>query len=93
MTATAQPKKAWFRINKNVEYSTDYNFFLEHQITIVKSGKVHQFNSRLEAKQFKKIISPYKDGSLTDAETESYLRTIHREILAGEHHTNGKFVD
>jgi hypothetical protein len=90
MTTTAN--KPWFKINKDVEYSTNYNFFKENQVFISKTGKNHSFCSRLEAKVFKKKIAVTKSGQIENVELENELRIIHGEILAGKH-GEGKFVD
>lgn len=43
----------WYKINEDVEYSTDFDFFTNHQIRTVKSGNKYSFCSRLENKTFK----------------------------------------
>lgn len=90
MTATAN--KPWFRINKDVEYSTDYQFFRDNQVFISKSGIKYSFCSRLEAKVFKTKTAVTKSGQIENMELENELRIIHSEILAGKH-GEGKFVE
>ncbi len=41
----------WIKI-RNVEYSTNFNFFLENQIFIAKSGLNYRFVSRIENYNF-----------------------------------------
>lgn len=93
MTATAENKKPWFHINEDVEYSTDFKFFSENQIRIVRTGTKYQFCSRLEAKTFKTVIAYNRKGILDEADIIYNTRLIHAEILAGKHHKGGKFVD
>lgn len=93
MTATAQPKKAWFHINEDVEYSTDFTFFCQHQVRLVKSGYRYNFCSRLEGKTFRIEKAIFRDNEFSDKELTDKWKEIHSEILAGKHHTNGKFVD
>lgn len=94
MTATAQPKKLWFHINDDVEYSTDFTFFKFNQARIVKSGNKYTFCSRLEAKTFRieRALSSI-NHEFTDAELVAKWKEIHAEILEGKHHSNGKFVE
>lgn len=92
-TATSKCQKHWFRITKDVEYSTDFEFFKGNQIMVARTGKVHNFCSRIEGKSFKKFVSPYKDGDLTPTEKDQLIRSIHSDILNGKHHSKGKFVD
>jgi hypothetical protein len=83
MTTTAQ--KPWFRINAGIEYSTDFKFFSENQIRIVRTGKKHSFCSRLEAKTFKTEIALGSQGMMDDCDIVSISKQIHKEILAGQH--------
>lgn len=85
-------KKLWYRINKDVEYSTDFKFFRENQIYIVKSGKRYTFCSRLEAKQFLKINALSRNGELDAQSIDAHCKGIHEDILAGKH-GKGKLVD
>ena len=85
-------KAQWYRINKDVEYSTDFKFFSENQIRIVRTGKRHNFCSRLEAKKFKDVIAVNAKGTLMDSEIELACRQIHKEILTGKHGA-GSLVD
>ena len=84
-------KNKWFKINsplktKNiVEYSTDFDFFSNHQIRVVRVGARHTFCSRLEAKTFKIERALSKDGGISDFEIVQKVKTIHSEILKGQH--------
>lgn len=91
MTATAT-KKSWFRINKDIEYSTDFKFFSENQIRIVRTGTKHTFCSRLESKTFATKLGFNSKGVLDESDIIHQTMLIHKEILAGKHGT-GTFVD
>jgi len=84
--------KPWFRINKDVEYSTDFKFFSENQIRIVRRGTRHSFCSRLEAKTFGVKLAFNYEGTLEGADLIVISQKIHQEILEGKH-GEGKFVD
>lgn len=81
----------WYRLNQKnkegdvVEYSTDFKFFTENQIRVVKSGKRYTFCSRLESKCFLEKIAHNRTGELDDADMTHYTRLIHKEILNGKH--------
>jgi hypothetical protein len=45
----------WIKI-RGVEYSTNFNFFLENQIFIAKSGLNYRFASRIEKYNFYTIL-------------------------------------
>ncbi len=95
MTQVSTNKKNWFKLNKPnvdsmqheiiVEYSTDFKFFTEHQLRIVKTGMRYNFCSRLEAKSFKTINGIGRKGLLSDNEIMHYAKIVHNEILKGEH--------
>jgi len=78
-------KKPWFRINADIEYSTDFKFFSENQIRVVRTGTIHSFCSRLEPKTFKKVIAFNSKGIMDDCDIISKTKEIHTEILAGQH--------
>jgi len=78
-------KKTWFKINKDVEYSTDFKFFSENQIRVVRTGTKHYFCSRLEPKKFSDKLAFNKEGVLDDCDIVSETLKIHKEILAGKH--------
>lgn len=84
--------KPWFRINKDVEYSTNFQFFFDNQIRIVKTGTKYQFCSRLEAKEFSTKIAVNRKGELDEADIRYETGKIHKDILAGKH-GKGKLVD
>jgi hypothetical protein len=45
----------WIKI-RGVEYSTNFNFFLENQIVIAKSGLNYRFASRIENYNFYTVL-------------------------------------
>ena len=85
--------KPWYKIKDEVEYSTDFKFFSENQIRIVRTGTKHNFCSRLEAKSFKTILAYNRKGELDAADITHITHLIHKEILSGKHHEGGKYVD
>lgn len=95
MTTKAATKiKPWFRVNKDVEYSTDFTFFKFNQARLVKSGNKYTFCSRLEAKTFKTERALNSTTyEFTDTELINKWKEIHAEIIAGKHHEGGKLVD
>jgi hypothetical protein len=92
MVATEQKTKNWYKINKDVEYSTSFKFFSENQLRIVRTGTRHNFCSRLESKSFLETICLYKGGEYCDADIMAMSMKIHKEILAGKH-GKGELVD
>ena len=82
---TTTKQKTWYRINKNAEYSTDFEFFKEHQIRLVKSGNKYTFCSRLESRVFKIKKAIFGNYKLSDSELASIWKKIHKEILEGKH--------
>jgi len=89
---TTTTQKPWFKINADIEYSTNFKFFSENQIRIIRIGKKHSFCSRLEAKAFKTEIALNSQGMMDDFDIISLSKKIHQEILAGQHGT-GELVD
>ena len=87
----AQNKK-WYRISKDVEYSTNYEFFISNQLRLIKSGNEYRFCSMLESKLFYEEHSLAHDGSFKEEYISKICERIHKEILNGEH-GKGKFVD
>lgn len=61
MTLTAI--KPWYKIKEGVEYSTDFNFFLENQIFVSVDGNKYSFNSRLQSQTFAVKQATYSDGN------------------------------
>ena len=85
MTATLEQPKEWFRINKDVEYSTNFKFFSENQVRIVKSGNKYKYCSRLESKCFKIDSAIFGNNEFSDSHLIKEFKIIHKEILAGKH--------
>lgn len=77
--------KSWYKINKDVEYSTDFKFFSENQIRVIRTGSRHSFCSRLEPKKFSERIAFNRTGTLDDCDIIIEANKIHKEILAGQH--------
>lgn len=75
----------FYRINKNIEYSTDYKFFIANQIQIVKVGTLYKFNSRLESKSFREKRAFTMNGILSSDDIMGICLEIHKEILDGKH--------
>ena len=79
------PPSTWYRINKDVEYSTDFDWFLKHQALIAKSGNEYIFCSRLESKVFKIKIAISGGYELSDSKKIETWKEVHKEILEGKH--------
>lgn len=62
---TTVETKPWYKIKKDVEYSTDFDFFFENQICIAQRGSRYSFYSRLENKTFLIKYSISSDTRLT----------------------------
>lgn len=78
----------WYRLkNKpSVEYSTDFEFFKQNQISVVKSGRNYSFQSRLESKRFHHTSAVLRENySFGDLEIERITKQIHEDILSGKH--------
>lgn len=86
----------WYRIYKNVEYSTDFDFFFENQIFVSISGNVVKFCSRIEQRLFFKydtfmleysikLGTSFEPKKMADwDEVRKTARKIHQQILNGE---------
>jgi hypothetical protein len=85
------PPSTWYRINKDVEYSTDFDWFAKHQARLVKSGNKYTFCSRLESKVFKIKSAVLGNNEFSDSELIETWKEIHKEILEGKH-GKGKIV-
>lgn len=68
----------WYLV-RGVEYSTNFRFFIENQICVVRDQQGTHFNSRLEGKCF------ISKGKMSDKEEVNQCREIHIEILMGKH--------
>lgn len=95
MVATA--KQIWFKMlsltGKEIEYSTDFKFFMREQIAFSSRGIYYKFYSRLDGKRFRSLntsLQGYRD--FTDEEIEGICKEIHSEILSGKH-GEGKLID
>lgn len=85
-------KKPWYKISKDVEYSTDFKFFKEHQVVLYNQGTINNFCSRIETKCFRTVTSVFSSGEIPQPDADLILMQIHREILSGKHGT-GELVD
>lgn len=79
------PPSTWYRIKKDVEYSTDFDWFVKHQARTVKSGSKYTFCSRLESKVFKTKSAVFGNSEFSDSELIATWKEIHKEILEGKH--------
>lgn len=82
----------WYRIKKDVEYSTDFDWFVKHQARLVKSGSKYTFCSRLESKTFTIKRAIFGNHKFSDDELIETWKEIHKEILEGKH-GKGKIVN
>lgn len=79
------PPAYWYRISKNVEYSTDFDWFIKHQASVVKSGRNYTFHSRIERKVFKIKNAIFGNYEFSPSELDETWKEIHKEILEGKH--------
>ncbi len=84
--------QTWYHINKDVEYSTDFDCFAKQQAQLVKSGNKYTFCSRLEPKVFKIKSAVFGNYEFSDSELNKIWKEIHKEILEGKH-GKGKIVN
>lgn len=95
--------KNWYQISENVEYSTDFNFFIQNQLFFDIQGSRVIFYSRLEYKTFLnesdtfglryyKRTANYQVQKKDEDYVLEMAKKIHTQILNGEH-GKGKFVD
>lgn len=98
--------KKWFKVSKSVEYSTDFNFFYEHQLFITISGSRLSISSSIEQKCFRikldtfglDLYLPQKDENGRSIIDTDFIRKeakkIHSNLLEGKYHPEGgEFVD
>lgn len=88
--------KNWYKINDEIEYSTNYRFFLEHQILV--SHPTNSFEvtviSRLDGKVLDKFNTNKHDGKIEGFELDLKLKEIHKRLLKGEFYKQkGEFVN
>jgi hypothetical protein len=77
----------WYQISPEVEYSGNFNFFLNNQIFVVKRGFHYSFCSRLESKNFLNVDSGKlnSDEKLNEEKMIDHIRKIHTDIFAGKY--------
>lgn len=82
----------WFHVNKNVEYSTDINFFIENQLFIAgRETKSVIFHSRLESKTFEIKTNVFR--SISDEEIDNFIKEIHQKLINKFYHKDGKLIN
>lgn len=77
-TNTEKPMKPFIRISPTVEYSTDYDFFILHQILIFNTQEGTVFCSGLESREFLRTATRNLSGCMT----KKICRQIHRDICS-----------
>ena len=94
MTQVATKKQWYKKPSKNgaVEYSTDFKFFLENQISVSRSNFTYNFHSMLEAKSFLLTKNVFGDREFSQKQIVQKCKEIHAEVLSGKH-GQGEFVD
>ncbi len=77
----------WYRLNNksDVEYSTDFQFFIKHQLFVAKSGSLYTYCSFLESKAFAIERAIFGNYEFTDEHIMEVAKRIHKEILSGKH--------
>jgi len=78
----AQTNYDWYKLREEIEYSTDFNFFLYNQVSATPNNGYLKFNSRLEKKEFKLVRLK---GEFDRDKMIEECRKIHEEILQGKH--------
>ncbi len=78
--------KNWYLL-REVEYSTDFEFFIQNQITVVFSRGILNFFSNLECFTFKSF-----DYDMEDKEVLEMVKIIHQDLL-NHKYGKGEFVD
>ncbi|MDG1950093.1 MAG: hypothetical protein P8J32_04755 [bacterium] len=87
--APTQTKPFFHLGNPSVEYSTDFDFFMENQVfttSINSAYPIINFNSRLESKWFGRIKNFMLNGCgvITAAEIKAKCKEIHQQLMAGK---------
>jgi len=79
--------KQWYRLTDKpeVEYSTDFQFFIRHQLFVAKSGNRYSFCSFLESKCFALKRAVFGNYELSDDQKMEIAKQIHKEIIEGKH--------
>ena len=75
-TCKKRPMKPFVRIAPDVKYSTDYDFFLRHQLLIFNAFDGTSFCSGLESRVFLRTAS----RNISSEMKEKICRQIHRDI-------------
>lgn len=89
-------KKNWYKINNDVEYSTNFRFFYENQM--FTSQEPHEFIikviSRLDGKVLGIIEANKHNGEIDDFDLTQRLKDIHSNLIEGKvYKEKGAFVN
>jgi hypothetical protein len=68
---------------KEIEYSTDFSFFISHQIRTISHSNGFTLCSAIENKTFKQM-SNYEQRQLSDKAKYDLIASIHNDILQGK---------
>lgn len=74
--------KDWYKISENIEYSTNFDFFIKNQLGISVTGSKITFYSLLECKTFKIQIDTFGLKN-NDNELNKIKKEIHDNLLNG----------
>lgn len=88
-------RKDWMIINgkKDVEYSTDFSFFLKNQLTVIEEVTKVKFISRLESRNFKTISDTFNLGKCRSEKQQiDTCIEIHSDLMSGKFGTV-EFID
>lgn len=88
---TATVIKPWYKL-AGVEYSTDFNFFIEEQIVVASDDIKCSFFSRLNGNLFTKLKAVNCFGIEVKHSIAEECKKIHTKLLNGEF-GQGEFID
>ena len=83
--------KPFYKV-RGVEYSTDFKFFLEHQIVIVTNVVTMKFFSRLNGQLFKTLPTINSLAIEQKINKKATCKEIHKNLLTGKYGL-GEFID
>jgi hypothetical protein len=84
--------KKWYKVKEGVEYSTDLNFFMQHQVAYVINRSSYpelRIFSRLDGKLFhqeKNVFLTQQNSTIKNWEDSALqkIKDVHKRLLAGE---------